>query len=112
SDVLPAEISTASWTCATVSGGATCAASGSGDIADTVNLPVGGAGGYTVVANVDPAPTSASMTNTATVAPPAGVADPTPGNATASDTDTLSQKLAVNADFGRAGTCDLFSYKY
>jgi CSLREA domain-containing protein/uncharacterized repeat protein (TIGR01451 family) len=112
SDVLPAEISTASWTCATVSGGATCAASGSGDIADTVNLPVGGAVRYTLVANVDPATTSASMTNTATVAPPAGVADPTPGNATASDTDTLSQKLAVNGDFDGDGKSDLLYVNY
>ena len=49
-DNFPAEITGASWTCATT-GGATCTASGTGDINDTVDLPVGATATYTVTAN-------------------------------------------------------------
>lgn len=89
SDPLPAPVSAATWTCA-ASAGATCAASGSGAIADTVTLPVGGDVTYTVVAATR-ADATASLVNTATVAVPVGyAADPTPGDDTASDTDTAS----------------------
>jgi uncharacterized repeat protein (TIGR01451 family) len=40
-DVLPSTLTSATWTCA-ASGGASCAASGSGNINTSVNLPVGG----------------------------------------------------------------------
>src|SRR5258706_5748060 len=73
------------WTCAGV-GGAACTASGAGDINDTVNLPVGTSVTYTVKAKVIATP-SVTLDNTATVSPPAGITDPTPGNNSAMDTD-------------------------
>src|SRR6185369_5546900 len=84
-DTFPAVL-TATWTCVGAGGG-TCTASGSGDIDDTVNLPAGGSVTYTVSATISPA-ASGALSNTATVTAPAGVTDPTPGNNSATDTDT------------------------
>ena len=89
SDVIPAAITTDNWTCAATAGSSCAAASGSGNLATTVSLLTGGTATYTVVANISPTATG-SLTNTATVGAPAGVTDPTPGNNTASDTDTLT----------------------
>jgi uncharacterized repeat protein (TIGR01451 family) len=92
-DTFPASL-TATWTCAGVGGG-TCTASGSGNINDTVNLPVGGSVTYTVSANISASATG-SLSNTATVTPPAGVTDPTPGNNSATDTDTITQSADLS----------------
>jgi len=48
-DTLPATLSGVSWTC-TAAGGATCPASGSGNLGTTVDLPVGGTATFTVSA--------------------------------------------------------------
>ena len=50
-------------------------------------LPSGGTVTFTVTATVTA--TQGSVTNTVSVAPPMGTIDPTPGNNTASDTDTV-----------------------
>lgn len=73
SDPLPAGIASANWSCAG-SGGALCpAASGSGAIAATVaTFPPGGQLVYTIVATVSANPPAPTITNTATIAPPAG----------------------------------------
>jgi uncharacterized repeat protein (TIGR01451 family) len=89
SDVLPAAIASDTWTCVASVGSSCAAASGSGNIATTVSLFTGGTATYTVVANVSPAATG-SLTNTATVGVPGGVTDPTPGNNSSTDTDTLT----------------------
>ena len=86
-DTFPASL-TCSWTCAGTSGG-TCTASGNGNINDTVSLPAGGSITYTASCSIS-ASASGSLTNTATVAAPAGVTDPTPGNNSATDNDTLT----------------------
>jgi uncharacterized repeat protein (TIGR01451 family) len=86
-DTFPASL-TCTWTCAGAGGG-TCTASGSGNISDTVNLPAGGSTTYTASCAVSAAATG-TLSNTATVAAPAGVTDPTPGNNSATDTDTLA----------------------
>ena len=92
-DTLPAVL-TATWTCVGAGGG-TCTASGSGNINDTVNLPAGGSVTYTVSASISAAATG-SVSNTAVVVAPAGVADPTPGNNSATDTDiVLDNDLAL-----------------
>jgi uncharacterized repeat protein (TIGR01451 family) len=70
-------------------GGGTCTASGSGNIGDTVNLPAGGSVTYTASCTISAAATG-TLSNTATVAAPAGVTDPTPGNNSATDSDTLA----------------------
>jgi uncharacterized repeat protein (TIGR01451 family) len=85
-DTFPGTL-TCTWTCAGAGGG-TCTASGSGNIGDTVNLPVGGSVTYTASCTIDPSATG-TLSNTATVAAPGGVTDPTPGNNSATDTDTL-----------------------
>lgn len=86
-DTFPASCSSVAWTCAGAGGG-TCTANGSGNIADTVNLPVAGSATYTAVCTI-PAAASGTLANTATVATPAGVTDPNSANNSATDTDTL-----------------------
>jgi uncharacterized repeat protein (TIGR01451 family) len=86
-DTFPASL-TCTWTCVGAGGG-TCTASGSGNIADTVNLPAGGSTTHTASCTVS-ASASGTLSNTATVAAPGGVTDPTPGNNSATDTDTLT----------------------
>ncbi len=86
-DTFPASL-TCTWTCVGAGGG-TCTASGSGNIADTVNLPSGGSVTYTASCTVSPSATG-SLVNTATVAAPGGVTDPTPGNNAATDTDMVT----------------------
>jgi hypothetical protein len=81
-DAFPGAYMDAEWTCS-ASGGAVCAASGSGTIAQNVDLPAGGQVVYTVDGIVAPGTTGAvSDSATAVVAAPA--TDPDPGNNTAS----------------------------
>ncbi len=93
-DTFPPSL-TCTWTCVGAGGG-TCTAAGSGNINDTVDLPVGGTATYTATCNVSPS-ASGTIVNTVTITPPVGVVDPTPANGTASDTDTVvgGQPLAV-----------------
>jgi uncharacterized repeat protein (TIGR01451 family) len=100
-DTFPASL-TCTWTC-TGAGGGSCTASGSGSINDsTVNLPVGASVTYTAACNIAASATG-SVTNTATVATPAGVLDPVPANNSATDTDTLtsSADIRVTVNDGR-----------
>ena len=83
---LPAALTGATWTCS-ASGGAACAASGTGDVADTVNLPPGASVTYTLTATVSAAP--ASVRNTVTISAPAGIADVDPSDNSATDDDLL-----------------------
>jgi uncharacterized repeat protein (TIGR01451 family) len=85
-DTFPASL-TCTWTCAGLAGG-TCTAAGSGNVNDSVNLPSGGSATYTASCTISAAATG-SLSNTATITAPAGVTDPTPGNNSATDTDTL-----------------------
>jgi uncharacterized repeat protein (TIGR01451 family) len=98
-DSFPA-ILACTWSCAGAGGG-TCAASGSADIGDTVNLPAGASVTYTASCAISAA-ASGSLANTATVTEPAGVTDPTPGNNSDTDTDTLaaSADLAITKTDG------------
>ncbi len=101
SDPFPTELS-CSWTCV-ASGGATCTAGPvATDLSDTIDLPVGGAATYTAVCDVD-AGASGTIANTVTLTPPGGVTDPTPGDLTATDTDTVvtaEADLAITKDDG------------
>ncbi|WP_152969721.1 DUF11 domain-containing protein, partial [Pedobacter sp. Hv1] len=84
-NTLPAGV-TGTWT-AVYTGGATGTANGTNSISESVNMPSGSTITYTYVVDV-PSGTTGSFVNTATVAVPAGVTDPTPANNTATDTDT------------------------
>ena len=88
-DTLPAAITSATFT-ATATGGPTgFTTPGAGNINDTVNMPNGSTITYTLVANISSS-AAGNLVNTATVAVPPGVTDPTPGNNSASDSDTLT----------------------
>jgi uncharacterized repeat protein (TIGR01451 family) len=93
-DVVPPAITGVTWTCVG-SGGATCTASGSGNVNDTVNLAAGGAVTYTISGTLNPGATG-TVSNTASVAPPAGVTDPNGGNNTATDTDTVVVQIDLS----------------
>ncbi|NDJ75671.1 MAG: DUF11 domain-containing protein, partial [Chloroflexi bacterium] len=91
-DTFPAEITSASWTCAVIAGTGACGDPGptAGDISTTVDLAPGATAEFTVNATVDPLATPGTLiSNTATVSPPPTVADPVPGNNSARDGDTL-----------------------
>jgi hypothetical protein len=83
---LPADLGSASWTCAATAGSACGAASGTGNIGTTVNLLSGGTATFTLTATASPTATG-SIANTATVTAPGGTVDPVPGNNSATDTD-------------------------
>jgi len=86
-DTFPATL-TCTWTCVGAGGG-TCTAAGSGNINDTVNLPVGGTATYSATCAIA-ATATGMLVNTATVAAPVGVTGLIPGNDSATDTDTLT----------------------
>ncbi len=98
-DTFPASL-TCAWTCVGAGGG-TCAVAGSGNINGTVNLPAGGSVTYTASCAISASATG-TLVNTATVAAPGGVTDPTPGNNSATDSDTLapSANLAITKTNG------------
>ena len=103
SDLLPAGVTTASWSSTGISGGGsvTGPTSGTGSLATTVNLPAGGTATFSFTVQVDPSVTG-SLVNNVTVTPPAGVTDPNPANNSASDTDTLTPQadLAITKTDG------------
>lgn len=86
-DTFPSSLS-CSTTCSG-SGGGTCTAGPfTTSINDTVNLPSGASVTYTAVCTVAMG-TTGSVRNTATVATGGGITDPTPGNNSATDEDTI-----------------------
>ncbi len=101
-DPIPSGIASQSWTC-TGSGGATCTASGTGAVADTITtFPRGSFVTYTIVATVSANP-PAVVSNTASATPPSGgVCGPanTPGPCTATAT------VSPQAQVGIAKTAD------
>ncbi len=94
SDSFPAELTSVSWTCVGA-GGATCTASGTDTLNDTVDLPLNATATYTVTATVDAGASGDTLENTAAVTPPAGVTDNNAGNNTATDTDTLAHAPSI-----------------
>ncbi len=94
SDVLPAAISSDTFTAVGSGGASGFTASGSGDINDTVDMPAGGTITYTLIGGISSSATG-NLVNTATVSAPAGVTDPDLSNNSASDTDTLSSQVTL-----------------
>ncbi len=86
-DVLPAGLASASWTCVP-SPGATCAASGSGNINTVVGLAVGATATFTVTTSITA--TTGAITNAAQIDAPTGVTDPDPGDNVATDTTSIT----------------------
>src|SRR6185312_11027181 len=100
-DTFPAACTTVTWTSVAAGGATGNTASGSGNISNSLNLPVGGSVTYTATCNISASATG-TLSNTATITAPAGVTDPTPGNNSATDTDTLgaSADLSVTKTDG------------
>jgi uncharacterized repeat protein (TIGR01451 family) len=80
-DVFPAAYGNVNWTCSG-SGGATCPASGSGNIGTQVDLPAGGEVVFDVNGIVAPGTTD-SLVNSVTAVLSGGITDPLPANNTA-----------------------------
>jgi uncharacterized repeat protein (TIGR01451 family) len=95
-DTFPSDLTGVSYT-SVAAGGATGNTAGpaSGNISDTLSMPSGSSVTYTVNATIKSSATG-SLTNTATVAAGAGVTDPTPGNNSATDTDTLTPQADLH----------------
>lgn len=86
-DAFPADL-TCTWTC-TASPGASCAASGSGNIADRITLPAGGTAVYSAACTVSATTANTVLTNTATITGPGPVGDPVAGNNAGTDVDQI-----------------------
>ena len=101
-DVFSASLTGVTWSCSGAGGGS-CPASGVGNINSSVNLPLGATVTFTVNATVTANPQSVS--NTATIRPPAGTGDTNPANNSATDTDILvcASEVPLVPD-GRLGT--------
>jgi uncharacterized repeat protein (TIGR01451 family) len=91
-DIFPAAFTAPSWTCSGT-GGATCTASGSGNLTTNVNLPVGGAVTFSVSGSVAPG-TTGLLTNSVTAVVGGSVTDPVSGNNTAT-TNTAAASVSV-----------------
>src|SRR5206468_4806409 len=87
-DTISSALTNVEFTATGTNGASGFTTSGTGSIADTVNLPVGSNIIYTVHAKVSNTATG-SLTNTATVTAPASVTDTNQNNNTATDTDTI-----------------------
>lgn len=73
-DDFPPGVTGVTWQC-TAAGGASCTASGSGDVHDVADLPPGGRVTYTATGTA-----ASAGPRSATIAPPGGTQDPVPGN--------------------------------
>lgn len=80
-DIFPAAYTSPTWTCS-ASAGASCPASGSGNIANNVVLPVGGLVTFSVNGIVAPG-TTGTLTNSVTAVVGGGITDPMQANNTA-----------------------------
>jgi uncharacterized repeat protein (TIGR01451 family) len=96
SDIFPSALLSHTWT-AIATLGATTSISGiqTGNIADTVNVPVGGNVTYTVTALVDSTAVG-SLTNFVTVTAPAGVNDTDTSNNISTDSDPLTPQADLD----------------
>ena len=100
-DNFAAPLTACTWTCAGAMGG-TCAAAGTGNIADSVNLPSGGTATYSATCSV-PANATGSVSNTASIAGPGGgPTDPNAANNSATDTDTLTPEADLSVTISDA----------
>ena len=113
-DVFPTIFTNVSYTATQLGGASGFSASGAGNINDTVVMPSGSKITYKAKGKVNPSATG-TISNTASVTPPAGFNDPIPGNNTATDTDSITVKadLKVTVTDGKTaavpGTKDTYT---
>ncbi len=92
-DTFPSTLS-CTWTCVGSLGGL-CPANGSGDLSDSVDLPVGSSVTYTIACDLDPDATG-TLSNTGTVTAPAGIPDLNLANNTVTDDDALESHVDLS----------------
>jgi len=113
-DAFPTIFTNVSYTATQLGGAFGFSASGAGNINDTVAMPSGSKITYMAKGKINPSATG-TISNTASVTPPAGVNDPNPGNNTATDTDSVTVKadLKVTVADGKTaavpGTKDTYT---
>ena len=90
-DTFPTIFSNISYTATQVGGALGFTATGTGNINDTVNLPVASKITYTAKGKLSSAATG-TLSNTATVTLPSGVTDPNLANNSATDSGTITYK--------------------
>lgn len=95
-DLLPAGITTASWTATPGAGAIVPANSGTGAINQLVSVPAGSSITYMLTLNV-PGSFTGVLSNTATVVVPVGYTDNNPANNTATDNDTYNPLYSLSA---------------
>jgi uncharacterized repeat protein (TIGR01451 family) len=93
-DLLPAALVDATWSCV-ASPGSSCPASGSGSIDQEVNIAASGTLTYTLLATVDGA-AQGTLVNAASVSVPAPYTDPIGGNNSAVDQDALAAPILLS----------------
>jgi uncharacterized repeat protein (TIGR01451 family) len=101
-DNVPALLSGVAYTTSVSGGASVTPGSGSGNnITGSLNVPVGGTVIYTVTGKLDPNAGPGTLTNIASVYPPAGTTDPNIGNNTAIDQDNIVpvSDLAMSKSF-------------
>ena len=109
-DSFPASLTVASWTCGPVSLPSSCAVGGSGNNRTATVTLLNGASVTLTATTTLAANATGNLVNTATVAVAGGTTDPTPGNNSATDTDTIVPPLptlAVLDDFNRVNAANL-----
>src|SRR5207248_10323564 len=113
-DTFPTIFSNISYTATQVGGALGFTATGTGNINDTVNLPVASKITYTAKGKLSSAATG-TLSNTATVTLPSGVTDPNLANNSATDSGTITYKadLKITVSDGKtaavAGTKDTYT---
>lgn len=95
-DIFPAAFQTPTWSCVS-SGGATCPATGSGNITQNVSLPMNGATTFTVNGTVA-AGTTGTLTNSVTAVVGGSVTDPSTADNTATINTVASGGPFIFAD--------------
>lgn len=96
--VFSAGLTNIAWTCS-ASAGASCTASGTGNINDGVNLPVGSSVTYTVDATVVSSPPD-NLVGMASISAPSGITDPDLSDNSATDTDSLIVAMTPPVQIG------------
>ncbi|MDM8532043.1 pullulanase-type alpha-1,6-glucosidase [Anaerolineales bacterium HSG25] len=93
---FPADVTGVTWTCSAQTTGAACGqSSSSGNIYDTINLPIGGTIVYLAVGQLSAGVTD-PVTDTATVDPPPNTTDPNPDDNSSTDTTAPKADLIIS----------------
>jgi uncharacterized repeat protein (TIGR01451 family) len=98
-----ADFTAVTWLAVTTGGSSVTAASGTGNINDTVTLLPNGTVTYIVTGQISASATG-SLTNNVTVTPPVGTTDPNPTNNTATDADALALPTDLSVTITDAAT--------